>query len=75
MGEKTNAYRILVGKPEGNGPLGRLRRKQLNNTKMNLHEIESCGLDWTDLAQDRDRLRAFVNVVMKLEVPGSTGRA
>jgi hypothetical protein len=70
MGEKTNAYRILVGKP-----LGRLGRKWLDNTKMNLHEIEWCRLDWIDLAQDRDRLRAFVNVVMKLEVPGSTGRA
>jgi hypothetical protein len=42
---------------------------------MNLHEIEWCGLDWIDLAQDRDSLGAFVNAVMKLEVPGLTGKS
>jgi hypothetical protein len=45
MGEKTNAYRILVGKPEGKGPLGRLRCRWVDNTEMNLREIGWCGLD------------------------------
>jgi hypothetical protein len=59
MGEKTNAYGILVGKPEGKGPLARLRRRWLDNTEMNLREIEWCGLDWIDLAQDRDWFEGF----------------
>jgi hypothetical protein len=76
MGEKTNVYRILVGKPEGKGPLGRLRLGGwLDNTKMNLREIGWCGLDWIDLAQDRDRLRSFVNALMNFEVRGLAGKA
>jgi hypothetical protein len=54
MGEKMNACRILVGKPEGKRPLGKPRRMWVNNIKMNLKEIELNAMDWIDLAQDRD---------------------
>jgi hypothetical protein len=50
---KMNAYRILVGKPEGKRPLERPRRRWVDNIKMDLREIGSSGMDWTDLAQDR----------------------
>jgi hypothetical protein len=53
MGEKKNAYRILVGKPEGKRPLGRLRRRWEDNIRMDLGEIGWGGIDWIDLAQDR----------------------
>jgi hypothetical protein len=55
MGEERNAYRILMGKPEGKRPLGRPRRRWINNVKMDLREIGCCGMDWIDLAQDRDQ--------------------
>jgi hypothetical protein len=55
MGSKRNAYRILVGKPEGKRPLGRPRRKREENIKMDLREIGRCGMDWIYLAQDRDQ--------------------
>jgi hypothetical protein len=58
-----NAYRILVGKPEGKRPLGRPRRRWVDNIKMDLREIEWYGMDWIDLAQDRDQWRALVNTV------------
>jgi hypothetical protein len=54
MGEKRNAYRPLVGKPEGKRPLGRPRRKWVNNIKMDLREIKWDGVDWIAMAQDRD---------------------
>jgi hypothetical protein len=69
MEEKRNAYGILVGKPEGKRPLGRPRRMWVNNIKMNLREIGWDGMDWIDLAQDRDQWRALVNTVMNLRVP------
>jgi hypothetical protein len=69
MGEKRNAYRILVGKPEGKRPLGRSRRMWVDNIKMDLREIESDGVDWIDMAQDRDQWRALVNTVFNLRVP------
>jgi hypothetical protein len=66
---KKAAYRILVGKPEGKRPLGRPRRRWVDNTKMDCRETEWDGTDWIDLAQDRDQLRALVNTVMNLRVP------
>jgi hypothetical protein len=69
MGEKRNTYRILVGKPEGRRPLGRPRRRWVDNIKIDLTEIEWHGVDWVDLAQDRDQWRALVNTVMNLRVP------
>jgi hypothetical protein len=61
-----DAYRILVGKPEGKIPLGRPRRRWADNIKMDLREV---GWDWIDLAQDRDQWRALVKTVMNLRVP------
>jgi hypothetical protein len=55
MGEERNACRILVGKPDGKRPLGRPRRRWLDNIKMDLTEIGWDGMDWIDLANDRDQ--------------------
>jgi hypothetical protein len=68
MWEKRNAYRILVAKPEGKIPLRRPRRTWVDNTKMDLREIGWGGLDWLDLAQDKDQWRALVNTVSNLWV-------
>jgi hypothetical protein len=69
MGEKRNAYGILVGKPEGKRPLGRPRLRWLVNVKIDLRETGWDGMDWFDLAQERDQWRALVNTVMNLRVP------
>jgi hypothetical protein len=69
MGQTRNAYRILVGKPEGKRPLGRPRRRCGDNIKMDLTEIGWDGVDWIELAQGRDQWRALVNTVMNLRVP------
>jgi hypothetical protein len=69
MGENRNAYRILVGKPEGKRPLGRPRRRWVDNIKLDLREIEWDGVDSIDMAQDRDQWRALVNMVLNLRVP------
>jgi hypothetical protein len=68
-GGNRNAYRILVGKPEGKRPLGRLRRRWLDNIKIDLREIGWDDIDWIDLTQNRDQWRALVNTVMNLRVP------
>jgi hypothetical protein len=64
MGEKRNAYRILMGKPEGKRLLGRPRRRRVDNIKMDLREIGWDLMDWIDMAQDRDQWRALVNTVL-----------
>jgi hypothetical protein len=69
MGDTRNAYRILVGKPEGKRPLGRPRRRWVDNIKIDLREIGWDGRDWIELAQNRDQFRALVNTVMNLHVP------
>jgi hypothetical protein len=68
-GEKRNAYRILVGKPEGKIPAARPRRRCVGNIKMDFREIEWGGIDWIDLAQDRDQWGDLVNMVMSLWAP------
>jgi hypothetical protein len=68
-GVKRNACRILVGKPEGKRPLGRTRHGWEDNIKMDLKGIGWGGMDWIDLAQDRDQWKALVNTVMTLRVP------
>jgi hypothetical protein len=68
MGEMGNAYRVLVGKPEGKRPLGRPRCRWVENIKINLREIEWDDMDRIDLAQVRDQWRALVNTVMNLLV-------
>jgi hypothetical protein len=74
MGEKRNVYRLLVGKPEGKIPLGRPRRRWMNDNKIDLLEIGSGGVDWIGLAQDRDKWRALVNAVMNLRDPKNAGK-
>ena len=69
MGERRGVYRVLVGKPEGKTPLRRPRRRWEDTIKMDLQEVGIGVMDWIELAQDRDRWRALVNVVMKLRVP------
>jgi hypothetical protein len=69
MGEKRYTYKILVGNLEEKRPLGRPRRRWVDNIKMNLREIGWNGMDWIDLAQDRDQWRAHVNMLMNLRIP------
>jgi len=69
MVERTGIYRILVGKPEGKNPLGRPRCRWKDSIRMDLQEVVCGGMDWIDLAQDRGRWRAVINVVMNLRVP------
>jgi hypothetical protein len=67
--KKMTVYRILVGKPEEKRLLGKTKRGWVGNVKMDLREIRCGGMDWIDLAQDRDQWRALVNTVMSLRVP------
>jgi hypothetical protein len=73
MDEKRNAYRILVGKPEGKRPLGRPRFSWADYIEMNLREIGWGGRNWIDLAQDRYQWRALVKTAMNLRVPENVG--
>ena len=69
MGEEREAYRVLVGKQEGKRPLGRPRRRWVDNIRMDVQEV-GCGyVDWIGLAQDMDRWRTLVSAVMNLRVP------
>jgi hypothetical protein len=74
MGEKRNAYRLLVGKPEVKRPLGRPRRRWVDNIRMDLGEVGWGDVDWIGLAQDRNRWRAVVNSVLNLRVPWNAGK-
>jgi hypothetical protein len=69
MGEKRNAYRLLVGKPGGRRPLGRPRRRWADIIRIDLEEVGWGDVDWIGLAQDRYRWRALVNSVLNLRVP------
>jgi len=68
MVERRGVYRVLVGKLEGKISLGKPRRRWEDNIKMDLEEVGCGGVDWIDLAQDRDSWRAFVSAVMNLQV-------
>ena len=69
MGEKRCVYSVLVGKPEGKRPLVRPRHRWEDNIKIDLREVRCGGMDWIELAQNRDRCRALVNAVMSFHVP------
>jgi len=69
MGERRGVYSVLVGKPEGKRPLGRPRCRWEDNNKMDLQEVGCGGMDWIELAHDRDRCWALVNAVMNLWAP------
>jgi hypothetical protein len=69
MGEKRIAYRILVGKPERKRPLGRRRRRWVDNIKMDVRERGCDGVDWLGMTQNRDQWRALVSTILNLRVP------
>jgi hypothetical protein len=69
MGEERGVHRVLVGKPEGKRPLGRPRHRWEDNIKMDLQEVGCWGMDWIELAQDRDTWRALVGTVRDFQVP------
>ena len=73
MGERRGVYRVLMGKPEGERPLGRPRRRGKDNIKMDLQEVGCEGVDWIELAQDRNSWRALVSTVMNLRFPQNAG--
>jgi hypothetical protein len=72
-GEKRNAYRLLVGNPDGKRPLGRPRHRWVDNIGTDPGEIGWGGVDWIGLPQDREKRRAVVNSVMNLRVPKNAG--
>ena len=73
MGDKRGVYKVLVGQREGKRPLGRPRIRWEDNFKMDLQEVSCGGMDWIELAQDRDRWRALVSTVMNVGIPKMRG--
>jgi len=73
MGEERRVYRVLVGKPEGRIPLGRPRRRWVDNMRLDLQVVGCRYIDWIGLAQDRDSWRTLVSAVMNLRVPRNAG--
>ena len=73
MGERRGVYRFMVGKPEGQRPLGRPRCRWEDNIKIDLQEVRGVCGDWMELVQDRDRVRALVIAVMNIVVPYNAG--
>ena len=71
--EGRGVYRVLEGEPEGKRPLGKPRRKWVDNIKKDLQDVGYGSMDWMDVAQDRDRWRALVNAVMNFRVPSNAG--
>ena len=69
MEKFRNAYRVLVEKPEGKKPLGRLRHRWVDNIKMDLREVGCDPGDWIAVVEDRDQWRTYVRAVMNLQVP------
>jgi len=69
LGERRDAYRVMVGKPEGKRPLGRPRLRWEDNIKMDFQEVGCGDMDWIEVAQDRDRWRALLDAVMNCRVP------
>ena len=69
MDEERGVYRVLVGKPDGKRPLGRPRRRWVDNIRMDIQEVGCGNVDWIGLAQDRDSWRTLVSAVMNLRVP------
>jgi len=72
-GERRGIYRVLVGKPEGERPLWRTWHRWEDNIKMDLQEVGCGSMDWIELAENRDRWQALVNVVMNFRVPQNAG--
>ena len=73
MGKWRGVYRVLVGRPEGKRLLGRLMHRWEDNIKMNLQEVGCGGMDWIELAEDRNRWWALVNAVMNIRVSYNAG--
>jgi hypothetical protein len=71
--DKRGAYRVLVGRPDGKSPLGRPKHRWDDNIKISIQEVGWGGVDWIDMAQDRDSWQAVVNVVMNIRVPQNAG--
>jgi hypothetical protein len=69
MRERRGVYRVLVGKPEGKSPLGRPKHRWEDNIKMDLQEVGCGGMNWIELAQERERWQALVTAGMNLQVP------
>jgi len=69
MGEEKRLYRFLVGEPEGKRPLGRPRRRWVDNIRADLQEVGGGYMDWIGLARDRERWRTLVSAIMNLRVP------